>query len=152
MNHIDDKIAINAYCRAWPEARQHLARVPDYMHGGIARYIMWGIMPGDFLSAVVRSDLFAAARHGDEDNLAALISWVRLLYNAAPAAAFGSDRLVQRWHEMGGQFGKCIDCKTLLELPGRPETALIIVQGGALCHQCAHKRADEKRASQLMGG
>ena len=43
-------------------------RIPGYMRGGFLRWILYGIAPGHFLSAVIRNDLSAAVARADDAN------------------------------------------------------------------------------------
>jgi hypothetical protein len=148
---IDDDLAMKAYAATWHDKRDHLmARIPDYMQGGFARWVLWGIKPGDFLYAVACSDLFKAFRHADDANQAAMTSWVKLFYNAAPAGCFGSDSLAERWHKQGGLLGRCKDCGTYLDVPDHPGTARVDTGGDAICDQCAEHRADQKHAANIL--
>ena len=42
--------------------------IPDYMRGGLRRYLAHGIEPGSFLSAVLRNDLIDACGRADDTN------------------------------------------------------------------------------------
>jgi hypothetical protein len=151
--HIDDETAIAAYPVYWHDRTDHLlGRVPDYMRGAFCRWVLWGVKPGDFLYAVARSDLFQAVRHGDEENQSALVGWVKLFYNGAPAACFGSDRLAERWREQGGLLGRCADCGEPLDVPGVEATKKNEVDGAKVCKRCCEDRVNQKFASQILGG
>ena len=71
--------------------------VPYYMHGGIRRYLLDGIVPGDFLSAIVNNDLKAAYGCADDTNTTILLAYVRFFYNCAPALAWGRATSVHDW-------------------------------------------------------
>ena len=45
------------------------AEIPEHLRPGLARWIVRGIVPGSFLSAVIRADLFAAAIAADEKSI-----------------------------------------------------------------------------------
>jgi hypothetical protein len=150
---ITDEAARAAYTLHWHDHdAARLAKVPIYMHGGFFRWVMWGIQPGDFLDAVVRGDLFRAVRLADDENQRALMDWVRLFYNGAPAACFGSEKLAERWITMGGLLGRCTDCNGPLSVPDVDDTTSNDVDGSKVCDRCCEIRANQKWAAQMMGG
>jgi hypothetical protein len=71
--------------------------IPDRMMGGIERWVNHGILPGDFLLAVIKNDLTEACRHADEENLQNLPAFVDYLYNKVPAGCWGSPKAVADW-------------------------------------------------------
>lgn len=87
--------------------RNHFVRynLPDYMLPGTLRYIVHGIVPGDFLRAVANNDLRRAVDQGDQRNTEALANWVRFFYNAAPMGCWGDSESVKRWCANGGLAG-----------------------------------------------
>lgn len=76
--------------------------IPDYMHDGLALYILHGYIPGDFLTALLSNDFFKAARHADTNNFQALQAYLMFLYNDAPSGCFGSEENVVAWHDQHG--------------------------------------------------
>ena len=80
--------------------------IPDYMSGGIQRYIENGIEPGDFLTAVICNDLFEAVGRADETNMANLPAYVSYFYTEAPSLCHGSRELMKLWIEKGGIKGR----------------------------------------------
>lgn len=70
-----------------------LARIPEYMQPGIARWALFGVVPGDFLCAVIEGDLFEAAARADDVNRHHLWLYAYVLHNAVPAAAKGPGAL-----------------------------------------------------------
>lgn len=79
--------------------------IPDYMAGGLARWIAGGVMPGGFLSAVLRGDLFGALGKADENNLRMLPAYGYFLYNKAPMMCYGSPEKVKAWAASNGLAG-----------------------------------------------
>ena len=79
--------------------------IPEHMHGAIVRYIVHGIPPGDFLSAVISNDLFEAIGRADDKNIKRIDAFVKYFYMEAPAQSHGSERDVERWIERGGLNG-----------------------------------------------
>lgn len=76
--------------------------IPDYMHGGLQRWIEHGVVPGRFLCAVLQNDLVEAVGRADETNMVLLPNYVRFLWNYAPSGCFGSVEKFndwKQWHE-----------------------------------------------------
>ena len=72
--------------------------IPEYMWSGLIYYILWGIQPGSFLSAVLQGNLRAAAMYADNVNKGLLYEYVYFLYNEAPTGSWGSDAAFAQWH------------------------------------------------------
>lgn len=71
--------------------------IPVHMHGGLERYLEAGILPGDFLTAVLENNLKEACGRADSINAQYLVQYVTYLYNYAPGASWGSPEKVQKW-------------------------------------------------------
>ena len=71
--------------------------IPDYMMGGIERYISQGIVPGQFLTAIITNDLKGAVDHADAANLASIPAYVGFFYNKAPIGCWGSQENMDNW-------------------------------------------------------
>ena len=71
--------------------------IPDRMMDGIERWILYGIKPGNFLTAVIENDLKTACERADDENLRNLPAYVAFFYNSAPAACWGSPERVNEW-------------------------------------------------------
>ena len=80
--------------------------LPDYMQGGVARYVVCGIKPGSFLLAVFSLEKEIAARRADTTNISCLTTWFGFVANECPADCFGSPDKVRAWVERGGLIGK----------------------------------------------
>jgi hypothetical protein len=80
----------------------HWALIPNYMRGAVERYVMDGVPPGSFLTAVLTNDLKEAFARADDDNARAMHGWVRFLYNYTPATCHGSPEKVAAWIDRGG--------------------------------------------------
>lgn len=96
---LDMAIAANS-----PEAeaacRRQLAayNIPDGLHGGLIRYLVDGIRPGSFLSAVLENDLQeAVVRANPPEHFAALPALILFLFNEAPSHSWGSPEKVALW-------------------------------------------------------
>lgn len=82
------------------------SKLPDYMIGGLVRYVCHGIEPGDFLTALLKNDARRAVNHADPTNSALLGSWFRWLGRSLPGQCWGSAERVRTWLEDGGIAGK----------------------------------------------
>lgn len=71
--------------------------IPEYMMGGLTRYIEQGIEPGDFLMAVLENNLRQAVGQADDENIVNLPAYIGYLYNEAPGSCWGSPAKVQAW-------------------------------------------------------
>ena len=73
------------------------AAIPSRMQEGLKRYVIDRLLPGDFITAVVRNDLRDAVRRADDENLPLIPLYVRWFYNVAPARCHGSPEAFARW-------------------------------------------------------
>jgi hypothetical protein len=71
--------------------------VPDGCHGGLIRYILYGVPTGSFLQAVLSNDLMEAFGRADIFNRAGMFSIVSFLYNHAPSQCYGSPEKYSAW-------------------------------------------------------
>lgn len=71
--------------------------VPNHLVSGLAMYIVLGIRPGGFLTAVLENDLKGAVSCGDVNSLSGLVDIVRYLYSYVPARCWGSPNKVEEW-------------------------------------------------------
>ena len=71
--------------------------IPDRMMGGIERYIDNGVLPGDFLTAIIHNNLKEAVTRADDENLRNLPAYVAYFYNNAPAPCWGSEEAMKQW-------------------------------------------------------
>jgi hypothetical protein len=85
--------------------REGLKKLPEYMHGGVERYIEHGIPPGSFLTAVLCNDLKGAFMSADTQNSANLRNLVEFIYWDMPAGAQGSLKKVEAWIAHHGLSG-----------------------------------------------
>lgn len=70
---------------------------PKYK-AGMHRFIENGVIPGDFLTAVLSNDLFDAfGRMDGETSGNQLHDLVRWIYNVAPRPCWGSREAVMQW-------------------------------------------------------
>jgi hypothetical protein len=80
--------------------------LPEYMIGGLRRFIEDGIPPGNFLEAILTNDLTKAVSRADITNKSILPNYVIFLHNYAPHDCWGSKELYDKWIEKGGLNGK----------------------------------------------
>jgi len=79
--------------------------IPERMWGGLLRYLIVGVPPGDFLAAVIRNDLKDAVGRADDENVRLLAEYVRIFYNYTPRQAWGSKENMDSWISTGGLAG-----------------------------------------------
>lgn len=72
-------------------------QIPGYMEDGLRRYVEDHKKPGDFLSAVISNDLYAACERADGTNVELLHVYVAFLYNEAPGNCWGSREQLDAW-------------------------------------------------------
>ena len=72
-------------------------QLPKNLRDGAQRYLEHGILPGSFLTAVIRNDLQQACLLADEENFKNLPHIVRWFVNEVPASAWGSRARMQAW-------------------------------------------------------
>lgn len=83
-----------------------LDRIPNYMQDGVYLYLLRGIQPGHFLTAVLSNDLREAVARADDINRWKLVEWVQFFFNYAPSASWGSKEKVVAWLKSGGLMGQ----------------------------------------------
>ena len=76
--------------------------LPEYMWGGMQRYLFSGIPPGHFLTAVLCNDLRECIGRADDTNVRLLREYVLFLYNDTPSGCWGSEENYRAWIERGG--------------------------------------------------
>ena len=73
--------------------------IPFYMYDGLIFWILYGELPGDFLTAVLKNDLKEAIARADDINRDRLRNYVQFLYNEAPNQCWGSPEKVKAWRK-----------------------------------------------------
>ena len=81
------------------------ANIPDHMHGAISRYIVDGIPPGSFLTALMANDLVETLGRADYMNKGLVPNYVEWFYQHAPSPCWGSYSRVNEWQKRGGARG-----------------------------------------------
>lgn len=71
--------------------------LPEGLQGGMQRYLEQGIMPGHFLTAVLKNNLFEAVMRADADNLKELPNIVKWIHWEVPSGSHGSIIKVKEW-------------------------------------------------------
>lgn len=80
-------------------------RIPARMERPARKYVEEGVIPGDFLQAVLADSLTRTYGRADMGNQARLQDWVHWLYNDIPSTCWGSEEAIEEWHEKGGLRG-----------------------------------------------
>jgi hypothetical protein len=78
-------------------AKLHESGVPRHVHDGLVLYVLHGILPGGFLTAVLENSLVEACARADEENKGKLWDIVFFLYNYTPTACWGGPDNVAAW-------------------------------------------------------
>ena len=76
---------------------KNYSKIPEYMRGGLERYVEHHIKPGSFLMAVLENNFVLAAGRADDINQRYLMAWADTLYNDLPGTCWGSPEKVQSW-------------------------------------------------------
>jgi hypothetical protein len=71
--------------------------IPERMQEGIKRFVVDGLIPGDFLKAVIQNDLRGTVGHADDENLPLIPLYVRWFYNRPPSVSHGSPEAFVNW-------------------------------------------------------
>ena len=80
-------------------------KIPERMAAGIARYVIYGILPGHFMDKVLSNDLVGASIYADQQNKKLLDVYASLMFNILPLNCWGSEELVYEWSKRGGLDG-----------------------------------------------
>lgn len=73
------------------------AAIPEHMRESIARYVIQGIEPGSFLTAVITNNFRGAVLNADEENSKLLRVYAQWFYWEAPGNCWGSREAMQEW-------------------------------------------------------
>ncbi len=96
---------MKTYADVFPQWRSALTRLPDYMQSAVERYVLHGIPPGHFLTAVVENNLREAVERADSTNIWFLREYVVFFYTSAPGECWGSPQRVKDWIGNSGALG-----------------------------------------------
>ena len=72
-------------------------RIPEHGKEALARYIVYHIKPGGFLSCLLENNLQDTVGKADDINMPNIAAYVIWLYNNAPAICWGSPEKVREW-------------------------------------------------------
>ncbi len=79
--------------------------IPEYMVGGLSRYVIFGIKPGGFLTSLLENDFMEAAGRADDKNLQCFREYAIVFYNDLSRECYGTPGAVGRWTHLGGLKG-----------------------------------------------
>ena len=79
--------------------------LPEHCRKGMQLYIERGIVPGDFLQAVLKNDLVHSFSKADTINKNRLEDYARFLYSQAPFPCWGTNKKIIEWCAKGGLCG-----------------------------------------------
>lgn len=105
--------------------------IPDYMRGGMERWIENGVPAGSFMMAVLRNDLRGACEKADDVNQRMLFNYVQFLYSDAPSPCWGSPEKVNAWMEAGGLNG--LNAKWAAEQAAKKSAEDAELEASAVC-------------------
>lgn len=71
--------------------------IPVRMMPGLERYRDHGVLPGQFLTAILENDFMEAAGRADDENLSNLPAYAGYLYNKMPRGSWGNKEIVAAW-------------------------------------------------------
>ena len=71
--------------------------IPEHCRDGMKMYIEHGVIPGDFLQAVITNNLVEAFHRADDTNIAKLQDYAQFLYWEIPSNAWGSEENMIAW-------------------------------------------------------
>jgi len=83
---------------------RHSDLIPNHMVDGLKNYVLRGIRPGSFLTAVMANYFKEACGRADMINSNNLSNWACIVVNAVPSEAQGSYEKVEKWIEYRGQI------------------------------------------------
>ncbi len=97
-------LALERATRELHEALKQSA-LPAHMHAPIARYVIDGIKPGNFLCHVIENNLHGAAFTADDENIKHLRDYARFFFNHVPPQAYGNTQRLRDWCKNDGLSG-----------------------------------------------
>ena len=71
--------------------------IPNHTYQSLFSYIVHGLSPGGFVTAVLENDLQGAVARADDYNQAHLVAIVRFVAQHLPIGSYGSKENVRRW-------------------------------------------------------
>ena len=76
---------------------QNYSKLPVGLQDGMQRYVEHGILPGDFLTAVLENNLSTAVFRADDNNIKLIPEIVKWIFNEIPQHSWGSPIVVEEW-------------------------------------------------------
>jgi len=77
-------------------------KLPAHIQAGVQQYVEQGIIPGDFLQAVIANNLSESFALADEINQGQMFNIVKFFYNEMPSACWKSKEKMLMWNKIGG--------------------------------------------------
>ena len=77
-----------------------------HMADGMRDYVMRGLQPGSFGTALLSNDLAGAVGSADFYNRDLIPQWVEWMVSRLPAGCWGTPAKVRAWCERGGLMGQ----------------------------------------------
>lgn len=71
--------------------------IPERMMPGLENWVLYGVSPGDFLTAILKNDFIEAVSRADSENLRNLPAYAIYCYNELPSQCWGSREKVDLW-------------------------------------------------------
>ena len=71
--------------------------IPEHIRDSFERYLMHGLEPGGFVTAVLANDLFLAVSRADAINVTKIPHIALWVYHNMPAGSIGSYDIVRDW-------------------------------------------------------
>ena len=71
--------------------------LPDYMKPGVLRWVIDGVPPGSFLTALFQNNLHYAVMKSDQTNYERLFGWVLFVHYNVPSKCHGSADVMSNW-------------------------------------------------------
>ena len=73
------------------------ARIPEHTKSTLENYLLYGLPPGGFMTAVLTNDLYGAISRADSQNMSRLEDIVRWLQHNAPIDSYGNYENITNW-------------------------------------------------------
>jgi hypothetical protein len=80
--------------------------MPSYMRDGMERYVLNGLMPGSFLTAILEGDEVRAKQMADVNNRRLVDEYFAKVRELLPPACYGNPAQVKAWSDRGGLRGR----------------------------------------------
>jgi hypothetical protein len=84
---------------SWVQNANYTDLIPGITLDGLRNWILYGVEPGGFLTAVLRNDLFDAVGRADISNGESIKYICRFIWNEAPRGCWGSKEKMRAWAE-----------------------------------------------------